>query len=148
MRMQVVERMAEKGDLSFIYDTWLQSSRYDGNIGRSCRNSVFFEGQKLVIDRLLMQSKTVIACADKNRELIYGYAVGETETEEQMLHYVYVKEAYRRFGIASKLCKNLFSDKKNLYYTHKTRNAEPFFNKMGWDYNPFPLFKKGIINEN
>ncbi len=113
-------------DLSFIYSTWLESYRYDSFFGKSHRNGVFFPDYQLVLDKLLEESRVVVACVPDSPETILGYIV----FEPNLLHYIFVKGAFRRFGIATSLLDYAFPNlERSVCFTHKTYTAFPFIAK-------------------
>jgi len=127
-------------DLSFIYSTWLNSFYYD-SWTKSIRKSVYFNNYKKVLDRLLNETVISIACLIEDDSVILGYMVSEPE----IIHYVYVKEAFRKMGIAKSLAKELFDDEKGFEFTHKTRQVLPMIiNKKQYVFNPILLFKQEI----
>jgi hypothetical protein len=105
--MKILIRSANSNDVSFIYSTWLRSHRYDSELGKSCQNSVYYEHYKLVIDRILKDERTItfVACLESEPDTILGYLVGEPGT----IHYCYVKEDFRRFGLGRQLVYRLQS---------------------------------------
>ncbi len=130
-------RSAVGDDLPFIYGTWAQSYRYDSLIGKGCRNSIFFPEYNKVIDYILDQDDTQVLVAHLPAEpnVILGYFV----CQPSVIHYVYVKEAFRKEGIA----KSLFqaSGGQGVYYTHRTKALVPLVLSIeALNYNPFLLF--------
>jgi hypothetical protein len=83
-----------------------------------------------------------VACLPDNEDVILGYIV----FQPNVLHYMFVKEAFRKFGIARFLYKESFGDNETITYTHKTLfvrdilSAHPLLT-----YNPFKLFNTGDI---
>lgn len=70
-----------------------------------------------------------MCCAKENENLIIGWiAVEEIPQDSEsfldmsnvLLHYVYVKEAFKRMGIASELYKKINPSGKKILYTHET----------------------------
>lgn len=137
-------RQATGKDLSFIYDTWLNSFRYDSPLGKSCRNSVFFNEYKLVIDRVLSEAETLVAHTPENENLILAYL---TFQPPFIVHYAFCKDAFRRLGITKALFKEAFkSETAKVEYTHRTGFVSEFLRaKENFTHNPFHLFAKGAF---
>jgi hypothetical protein len=135
-------READAKDIPFIYSTWLDSYRYDSDIGKSCRNIIFFNNYRFIIDELLENSKTLVACIPDDPEVIFGFMT----VEGKYLHYAYTKHSFQRLGIANDLYKLHDSP---TYYTHKTNNRvfQDFVNKREMIFDPFKLYK-GKHHEN
>ena len=101
--MIVLYRPGVAADLDFILSSWL----------RSCRNRHYFDawdndayyndasGFQAWVKAVLRRPETVqtIACPDDDEGQILGYAV----TGPNVLHYVYVKQPFRKGGIAKGL---------------------------------------------
>ena len=141
-------RPAQADDISFIYSTWLRSYRNDSAIGLSVRKSVFFESYRLVLDQILAKAatKVLVACKIDEPNVIYGYLVAEPT--EKILHYIFVKDAFRRFQIAKTLFQTAFPEHGvgGVYITHLTRTASKLEIELGYEelgkflYNPFLLY--------
>lgn len=133
--MQVKYRPHKETDLNFIFATLLKSYRYSNPQARVVEKKTYYEnGSKEWAACLHHGGKIVVACADDDEDLIIGFVV----YSGNVLHYLYVKAAFRRAGIG----KSLY-DKTEMpldYYTHWTIDA----GKMGIDvtltHNPC-LFK-------
>lgn len=130
-------RPAKPSDIAFIYATWLNSYHYD-SWTRSTQKNVFMNNYKLVIDQLLEKAEVLIACTDIDEDVILGYLV----YEPNILHYCFVKEAFRAFGIATDLVKH--SGEVNPIITHRTKMILPMI-KDRYVFNPFKLYK-GVPN--
>lgn len=134
-------RTAVPKDIPFIYSTWLQSYFEDSSLGGSIdRSSIYYENYKLVIDHILASktSNTLIACLNNDPDVILGYLVKESNTA----HYCFVKESFRKLGVA----KSLFSKDGFLIRaraaTHKTKWATDIMDRFGLDFNPFLLYQR------
>lgn len=133
-------REARPEDLAFIYATWARNYRYDSAIGRLCQNGVFFQEYNQVIDNILDQPDTTVWCAVKpdDENVIFGYLV----SQPGIAHYCFVKEIFRREGIARSLLH--FGEDNIKEYTHKTFFIGCFIQQFPvLTYNPFHLYKKG-----
>lgn len=136
-------REANGNDLSFIYDTWLNSFRHYSALGKRCRNSIFYDNYKKVIDLILTNEDTTVLIAHSHQDEnhIFSYLVHEPA----ILHYIFCKEAYWGFGIPKALFVEAFGSLDyKVDITHRTFMAEPIINKFqNLTYNPFHLYKKG-----
>lgn len=136
-------RQAKGEDLSFIYDTWLKSFRYDSPLGKSCKNSIFFNEYKEVLDRILSQAETLVAHSSDNEDHIFAYLT----FQPGILHYMFCKEAFRRMGIGRALYLSAFSDElAKIDHTHRTGMVSEWLRlRDNMTHNPFHLFNKGAI---
>lgn len=130
-------RLATHEDISFIYATWLKSYKSDSSIGNSLRTSVFMKDYVKVIDSILQDKSTVvtICCDNEDAFVIYAYMV----SAENLIHYIFVKDAFRRFGLAKALIesKGFFEP----ICTHKTRLISNSLENFNINYNPLLLYK-------
>lgn len=110
-------RHAIGSDLNFIYDSWLTSFRYDSAFGKSHKNSVFFPQYRRVLDEILSKpdTQTLVAHDPDNLDVVLGYLV----YEPGILHYVFTKEAFRKYGIAAALLQYA-AQGRELLISHKT----------------------------
>lgn len=131
-------REPKDSDLSFIYATWLNSYHYD-SWTKQIQKSVFFENYKLVIDEILLNSKIKIACLPIDHDIILGYLVYD---EPNILHYCFVKNDFRQFGIANSLIAESLSVKASITITHRTKTLLSIIRaKQNITFNPFKLYK-------
>jgi GNAT superfamily N-acetyltransferase len=155
-------RMAEPTDVNFVYDSWLRSYEYqtgdeaaDARVCRSCGRmgrrrdvsggeanaeihpSDYWPGQRQRIDRLLATTAAVIvAHPAETPSVIAGWAC--VDNHPDVVHYVYVREFYRKRGIA----KRLIEGRK--VCTHLTESRRPdsataWKRRMGMRYLPHLL---------
>jgi hypothetical protein len=136
-----VTRSVSAEDIPFLYSTWLKSYRNDSETGLSVRKSIFFESYRLVLDHILQKNttKVLVACKPDEPNVIYGYMVAEPN--DNVLHYVFVKEAFQRFGIANQLFQQIFPNTSSgsVTITHRTDHARDYCKKF--IYNPFELYR-------
>lgn len=97
-------RHDDTGDYEFILNSWLQSYR-DGATGSQLARRMsadrYFsdEGFKGGIIRALTSGTVTVACDTDDPETIYGWACHDGD----VLHYVYVRSAWRRKGLGRTL---------------------------------------------
>lgn len=110
-------REAKESDFPFIYATWLKGLRFGNDVFGTIEQHSYFRNYHKVIETILHRPSVVIpvACLIEDPNTILGYAL----REDGMLHYIHVKSAFRRFGIARAL-----SPPEISRVTHTT--------KMGW----------------
>jgi hypothetical protein len=90
----------------------------------------FYKGYHPVITALLKRSTTRVACLKESPDVILGYSV----YEGPKLHWVHVKEAWRKFGIAKLLLPKDFNT-----VSHKTSMGERILKQKypNVKYDPF-----------
>lgn len=94
-------RNAKETDKPFIYATWLRGL-YHGNEWTSwVDKDIFFSKYHTVLERLLASSVISVSCLEDDPDTIMGYAV--FDSSQKRLHWVFVKKAWRKLGIAKSL---------------------------------------------
>jgi GNAT superfamily N-acetyltransferase len=126
--LTVKVRPVRDGDWPLIYDTFVRSA----GIGQAkLRPEVFKKGKTLGrfhkelayrLDVLKSRDATFkVACDPDDNDLIMGWAAGEGP----VLHYIYIKTAYRGQGIARELVAELgLANQSPLAYTVRTMTSE------------------------
>lgn len=99
--MNLSFRPAHDADRTFIVSNWsscFKKSHSAGIIHTDDWASVMHAQLERVLDR--PGSRALIAFEKSEPDFFYGFIAGDTSEETPVVHYVYVKEAYRRSGIA------------------------------------------------
>ena len=137
-------RPAQGDDLNFIYKSTLDSYRYDSHLGKSCKNSIFYPEYQKVLDTILGKSdtKVLVACKPDEENIIFGYLI----YEPLVLHYAFVKEAFRHYNIAKSLFTEAFGDGSvTIQVTHQTKSiGELIRDHPQLVFNPFLLYKQTL----
>lgn len=144
MSLPIVCRPATEADLPFFFSSTLQSHYYSSSTNRHILPSVYYPQHKTVLEQLLRrpQIMLVIAALADSPEVIVGYALAEGSGT---LHYVYVKKAFRRFGMAKSLMEALRVDFNDLDVTHWTADASEIWRTKRWPnvrFNPYLLMEQ------
>lgn len=131
--MSIQIRPATEDDRAFIMATWLRGLYYGHDFYGSIAKSVFFKEYQQILSSLLDKKlvKVDVACLSEDETCILGYAVYEPL---QALHYVFVKEAWRRQGLAKRLV-----PEGPLDVTHLTKLGDRIRRKEGLLFNPFKI---------
>lgn len=96
-------RDAKEEDIPFIFATWLNGNRYGNQLIGWWDKDDYFERYHRGLEAILTSQDTFItvACLNDDPDTILGYAV---LGPDGLVHYVHVKDAFRKFGIARALC--------------------------------------------
>lgn len=127
-------RPMEPGDVNFVLDSWIRSYRESPWAG-VVPNHRFFEVMHEAIEGLIARgTKVVVACAKTDTTRILGWVAYERLHDGVACHYVYVKDPFRRRGLATELLKHATAqvDARH-FYTFRTRQSAYF---PGWQYEP------------
>lgn len=132
-------RRADEKDISFIFNSWLKSYR-SSYFAKSISNTIYFEGHHKIIEKLAKTSEIIVACNPQDPEQIFGYICAEKIDGIFCLHYIYVKQSFRRLGIGKLLLNSFERDKEQAsVFTHHTKIAERLAAKYNMVYHPYLL---------
>lgn len=127
-------RPATEGDLPFIVDSWMRSYSKSVTVARP----IYDRFQRELIERLLKASTVLVACNSESPSQLFGYVVAQRRGAVVVLHYVYVKQIFRHFGIAAALLSHVGAQGR-CQYTHRTKKGESLARKLGAHFNPYLL---------
>lgn len=137
------KRKYSASDLGFIFSTWMNALYYGNRWKKDMApvhgapidlygemdEKLFYQCYRKVIENILKKPNTQIriVCLSDDYDSILGYSIFEPET----LHFVFVKEAWRKIGIAKELVPDDI-----LFITHLTKLGH-YTKKKSWKYVPF-----------
>lgn len=137
LESQVQIRSATEADVPFIFNSWLKSYR-GANAVKSVSNPVYFEFQHKTIEKLLQRSQVYMLCSPDDSSQVFGYVVCEKIEEIPVLHYAYVKYAFRGMGLCKLLMQHAGLDKHvGGFYTHETHATNKLLSNGKFVYNPY-----------
>ncbi len=138
-------RKANQEDVGFIFNSWLKSFKFS-LFAKNVTNTIYYAEHHKIIERLLKQNETIIACNDDDPSQIYGFINGGRVDGIFCLNYVYVKQSFRNLGIGKTLLNYFEHDPATAaVYTHHTRIAERLAAKYNMVHHPYLLIN--IENE-
>lgn len=142
----ITTRDMQEEDINFIYSTWLKSYR-QSDYCKTLSNDVFFLNHKEIISVILNNSNTkvTIICDKEDPDQIYGYIVAEIVKSQTILHFIYVKYNFRKFGIMKHYLQefNYLNNSVN-FITHLPRHYPELKKKYGLEFNPYLLFSSNF----
>jgi ribosomal protein S18 acetylase RimI-like enzyme len=95
-------RAATDQDLHFVANSWSKSFRRS-NLTRCMDSKLYYHQHAAVIEKLLQTSFVYIAHGVTQKDLIFGYIVGEEIAETVQIHYIYVRKDIRKMNLATEL---------------------------------------------
>lgn len=120
---------------AFVLDSWIRSY-YDGSTSylRWISKPAFCALYDDVCRKLTRDCQVMVEPAPGDDEIIAGWAC----SEQGGLHYVYVREAYRRAGIASALIAGKDAES---WYSHETWSGKRLLRGLSleWQHRPEKL---------
>lgn len=137
LKSQVQLRSATEADVPFIFNSWLKSYR-GANSVKNITNPVYFEFQHKAIEKILQRSQVYVLCSPDDNSQVFGYIVCEKVEEIPVLHYAYVKYAFRGMGLCKLLMSHANLDKQiGGFYTHETHSSNKLLKDSKFVYNPY-----------
>ena len=134
-------------DLAFIFNSWLKSYRFS-HLAEKITNTIYFADHHKVIERLIEDSKVVVACNEEDPSQVYGYVVGGALDGIALLHFIYVKHTFRNMGVGKTLLAAMGHDKEKAgVYTHHTRMADKLAAKYNFVYHPYLMFESKEVSD-
>jgi len=101
---------------------------------------VYKYGMNHRIERLLSESRCIVACAKVAPDEVLGYCIYQENYSPPHVHYIYVKSMYRRQGIGKSLVEasvRLFTHDGAPCYTHTpTPDGRKFFDALEMTFEP------------
>ena len=140
-------RPANQEDVPFIFSSWLKSYRYSG-FAKKISNTVYYTEHHKTIEKIVRCNEVYIACNKEEPNQIYGWIAGTRVDHIFVLHYVYVKQLFRRQGIARMLLKDAFDhnpEVASVFTHHMDDIADKLAAKYNMVYSPYLAFN---IEEN
>lgn len=134
-------RPATSEDLPYIVTTWVRSFRespYAGLVPNHLYYSVY---EATVTDILARGATLLVACSTDDPDYIVGFACWEHVPgrfhSRHIVHYVFVREKFRRLGIARRLMAKL-EDRRAPLYTFRVPGAiDNKIRHLGWRHSPY-----------
>ncbi len=117
-------------DTNFVYSTWLRNYKHSSYFAKRIKPSVFFAGHHAVLNHLLAKPamRLSVACDKNDPETIWGWLACEPSNLMQtVVHFMFVKDAFRKMGIARTLLNaaGVF-DLNKTRFTHWTYPVDEF----------------------
>ena len=130
-------RAIQDSDKNFIFSTWLKSHRATQDNKRMV-NSVYYTNFSEIVTNILTTCSVKVACEPGDNDHIYGYIAYRYIDEMPVVHFVYVKQTYRRLGIMDHLITSLVKDKDiPVVCTFTSEVYDKIKQRYGLFYNPF-----------
>lgn len=142
----VVVREAIETDIPFIYSSWLKSYFEQGKLFQKLRRRIYFPNQHEVITKILARKTTnvLVIVSKEDENIILGYLVAEI-LNKPVIHFAYIKEAFRRKHLMSFLLQTMgisLESDSGVIFTHYTEQCNIFVKvyKDKLVFNPYLAF--------
>jgi GNAT superfamily N-acetyltransferase len=123
--------LSNKSEVGFVYKSWMGSYKNHAGV---IPYGMYRDIMQVFLDRIIKRDGCIVVLIThpNDPDFLFGFAVGERDTPT--LHYIYVKEDYRRTGVATDTLE--FLGLENFEYTHSTSLGRKFLNPRGGKHRP------------
>lgn len=89
-------------DCNFILATWMKGNYYGSDWFKEIEKKSYYNNYSRYVQKILLKPSVIIAiaCLKENPDIILGYSVTEEVSGKNIVHFVYVKDEWRKIGIA------------------------------------------------
>jgi hypothetical protein len=98
----ITYRTAKPEDIAFIFSTWLRGLRYGNKAFEAIPSRLYYTEMHKAVEEVLRNTLINVACLKNDPDTVLGYSV----TSPKILHWVFVKKAWRGVGIGRDLIPN------------------------------------------
>lgn len=119
-------------DKAFVYASWLNSYKYSSYFAKRIHPHIFFKGHQKVIDHLLAKPliQVLVAHPKDDENTMLGYLCYERDQDlKAVVHFVYVKDTFKKMGVARALfdCAEIATNA--MKFTHWTLDVNDLMEK-------------------
>jgi len=127
--------MSNKSEVGFVYKSWIGSYKNHADVTPF---AIYRRVYQAYLDRILKRAGSVVTLAvnPDYPDQILGFTAAERGSTA--LHYIYVKQDFRKTGVGTDLIENFIgSDTSGEFnYTFNTALGRKFLKKRGGRYKP------------
>ena len=137
-------RAPKAADASFIFNSWLKSFR-DAPAVANMTHTVYYREVHRCIEEVFRSpnARVVMACDPAEEDVIFGYGVGEVIDDVFVVHFIYTKHSFRRFGMATALEQELLKNPhSSVAYSVHTKGCGLLIRAREYLYNPFYFWSR------
>ena len=101
----------------------------------------------IILKKILTNCTLLVACDPEDPDVIWGYVAFDGNGPSPVLHFVYVKGAFRRMGIGTRLLSEALQDWTGSFKTenhpvvvsHRTESLFKAWPNVKWRWNPYRM---------
>lgn len=149
MKLPTQIRPANQSDIDFVFSSWLESYRFSPIAcvtekklatkqvkSALLQSETYYKNYRKIITKIIEASNISIICNKDDNDQIFGFLCHRPLNDNiEIISYIYIKQPFRRMGMAKELINNLKSTE--LIATHAKLNAIQFIKHFNMVYNPF-----------
>ncbi len=137
--MKSILRKFKETDRDFITRSILMSFMHGSKEVQKINRDSYMQAHNGTLNKLIDNCESLIICDPEDEDLIYGFIIYENGEKFDVLHYIYVRKAFRKNRFAAELLSKVFK-KRNLAVSHMTDEFKPARLKKLWEkviYDPY-----------
>lgn len=152
--LELLLRLGTDEDVPLIANSWLKSYRHSFECA-GVPNHLFYKHHHKLLQDLIPRSAVVVLCNPEHPDHILGYIVYEKMSGCMVIHYCYIKQVFRRRGLARKMVEAILElefvhPKDNnwgttVIHTHRTKSMSDIYHSSDhdinelrhWTFNPY-----------
>ena len=123
MKDDLLIRDMQLSDRNFILKSILSHYKHGSPHTKLIPEHIFFDAHHYIISKAMRQDGFFcrMAALKDDPDVVFGFILGNFDPET--IHYMYVKKAFRRMGMARHLVESAFDPNSDIYFTHLTFDA-------------------------
>jgi len=131
---EVEVRLATVEDLPFVFSCWLRSYRHSSQFAKKISNATYYKWHHAIIEHLIGTAGTQVRIIHPTGDTgtILGFSCISMYDNKPVVHFVYIKKAFREMGLAKKLIWETGPG----YFSHMTENLK-LDRHPDFEYNPY-----------
>ena len=139
-------RPYKESDLNFIRNSWAKSYYKGAEYVDFLSPNEFNEKHRPIREEILNRPNIalVVACSANEQDLILGWILVEKPSRGTTLHYLYVKEAFKKEGVFDELLEKTLKDPP-VMVTHMTDRASKIIAAKADRFKDFVWSKEQIM---
>lgn len=120
-------------EVNYVRASWMRSAKF-GCMG--ARLGCDWQGYARLRDSLLRQHGAVVACSEDNPSSVVGWACLEGE-RVPVVHYVFVRQEFRRYGVARMMLGDDVVRAPRVYFTAMTDDSAAIRLPESWQWSAY-----------
>lgn len=125
---KIIIRDYNEGDRNFIYGSWLHGLYFGHDWIKEIQADIFFKEYQKIVEKIMDRATIKVATLPDAEDVALGYVV----YQGVVLHWIFVKDAWRKMGIARSLY-----PKEITTVTHLNKTGRTLRIRKNLIFNPF-----------
>lgn len=129
MKLQVEIRKGVPADMGLILSSWLKGAYHLCSAFKDMPKSLYYGVHEPCLKAIISTSDVMCVVDHQDPDHILGYCVYKDYGFFTVIHWLYIKQQFRQFGMGSHLIEAI-KPKKIVFVTHETPDSQKYFNKL------------------